>query len=90
MGHYCRICGRTRANEKFSGKGHRNHICKDCSRRKAKKNSKHEEHFSPELLSLAETMPTRLRDVFGNDFEIFDLDFERYDADEEDDENLPF
>jgi hypothetical protein len=32
MGHYCRICGRTRANEKFSGRGHRDHICKDCRR----------------------------------------------------------
>lgn len=32
MGHYCRICGRYRANEKFSGKGHRIHVCKDCSR----------------------------------------------------------
>jgi hypothetical protein len=32
MGHYCRICGRTRANEKFSGKGHRAHVCKDCTR----------------------------------------------------------
>jgi hypothetical protein len=32
MGHYCRICGRFRANEKSSGKGHREHICKDCSR----------------------------------------------------------
>jgi hypothetical protein len=32
MGHYCRICGRTRPNEKFSGKGHRTHICKDCAR----------------------------------------------------------
>ncbi|NLI93455.1 MAG: hypothetical protein GX434_15110 [Peptococcaceae bacterium] len=31
MGHYCKICGRTRANEKFSGKGYRKHICKDCS-----------------------------------------------------------
>lgn len=30
MGHYCRICGRERANEKFSGKGHRAHVCKDC------------------------------------------------------------
>ncbi len=30
MGHYCRICGRSRANERFSGRGHRNHICKDC------------------------------------------------------------
>ncbi|PKM53992.1 MAG: hypothetical protein CVV00_10025 [Firmicutes bacterium HGW-Firmicutes-5] len=30
-GHYCKICGTTKANEKFSGKGHRNHICKACS-----------------------------------------------------------
>ena len=33
MGHYCRICGRIRANEKFSGRGHRARICKDCQRR---------------------------------------------------------
>jgi hypothetical protein len=32
QGHYCRVCGRYRANEKFSGKGHRQHICKDCNR----------------------------------------------------------
>jgi len=32
MGHYCRICGRTRPNEKFSGKGHGTHVCKDCAR----------------------------------------------------------
>ena len=32
-GHYCRICGRSRPNEKFSGKGHRNHICKECARK---------------------------------------------------------
>lgn len=31
-GHYCKICGRYRANEKFSGKGHRQHICKECKR----------------------------------------------------------
>jgi hypothetical protein len=30
VGHYCRICHRRRANERFSGKGHRDHICKDC------------------------------------------------------------
>jgi mannose-6-phosphate isomerase-like protein (cupin superfamily) len=29
-GHYCWRCGRRRANEKFSGKGHAKHICKDC------------------------------------------------------------
>jgi len=32
MGHYCRVCGRVRANERFSGKGHRSHVCKDCAR----------------------------------------------------------
>lgn len=31
-GHYCHVCGRHRANEKFSGKGHAKHICKDCNR----------------------------------------------------------
>lgn len=33
MGHYCKICGRSRPNEKFSGKGHKNHICKECARK---------------------------------------------------------
>ena len=31
-GHYCWSCDRTRANEKFSGKGHARHLCKDCAR----------------------------------------------------------
>ena len=31
-GHYCRSCGRSRPNEKYSGKGHRNHVCKKCAR----------------------------------------------------------
>ena len=32
MGHWCRICDRILPNEKFSGKGHKNHICKKCAR----------------------------------------------------------
>lgn len=36
-GHYCKICGRRRANEKFSGKGHASHICKDCQKLSAEK-----------------------------------------------------
>jgi len=32
VGHYCRICHRQRPNEKFSGKGHKIHVCKDCMR----------------------------------------------------------
>ena len=31
-GHFCWACHRHRANEKFSGKGHARHICKDCAR----------------------------------------------------------
>lgn len=31
-GHYCKVCGEYKANEKFSGKGHAAHICKACSR----------------------------------------------------------
>ncbi len=30
QGHYCKICCEYKANEKFSGKGNRNHICKKC------------------------------------------------------------
>ena len=30
MGHHCRICGRSRPNEQFSGRGHRIHVCKKC------------------------------------------------------------
>lgn len=30
-GHYCRICGRRRPNEAFSGRGHRMHVCKKCA-----------------------------------------------------------
>lgn len=33
MAHWCRICDTFKANERFSGKGHRDHICKACSRR---------------------------------------------------------
>lgn len=31
-GHYCKICGERKANEKFSGKGHAAHICKACAK----------------------------------------------------------
>jgi len=39
-GHYCKICGQYRANEKFSGKGHAAHICKSCSRLSAAEKGK--------------------------------------------------
>ena len=30
-GHYCKVCGEYKANEKFYGKGHAAHICKTCA-----------------------------------------------------------
>lgn len=30
-GHYCKVCGEYKSNEKFSGKGHAEHICKTCA-----------------------------------------------------------
>lgn len=33
MGRFCRICGRSLSNESFSGKGHRQCICKKCQKR---------------------------------------------------------
>jgi hypothetical protein len=31
-GHFCWCCGRVRANERFSGRGHARHLCKACSK----------------------------------------------------------
>ncbi len=31
MSHYCKICGKYKSNESFSGKGHRKNVCKKCS-----------------------------------------------------------
>lgn len=33
MGHYCWVCDSIRPNEAFSGKGHKQHICKKCSKK---------------------------------------------------------
>ena len=33
MPHYCRHCERYLPNERFTGRGHHQHLCKDCSRR---------------------------------------------------------
>ena len=41
QGHYCRICGEYKANEKFSGKGHAQHICKACMSKKKKGHAQH-------------------------------------------------
>lgn len=32
LGHFCSICKCRKPNERFSGKGHARHICRDCQK----------------------------------------------------------
>ena len=32
QGHFCWACGRYRPNEKFSGRGHARHLCRECAK----------------------------------------------------------
>ena len=52
-GHYCWACGRHRANEKFSGKGHAKHICKECAseKRAERKRENEMKSFGPAYLA---------------------------------------
>jgi len=70
VGHYCKICGRTRANERFSGKGHKNNICKSCSgksRKRGKNNISQEDDLflDTKIISKEELIP--LEDAYFND-----------------------
>jgi len=31
-GHFCWCCGRVRPNERFSGRGHARHLCRECAK----------------------------------------------------------
>lgn len=45
MGHGCRICNTVMANEKFSGNGHKQHICKKCASRPEEEIRKIEQEY---------------------------------------------
>jgi hypothetical protein len=93
VGHYCRICGRTRANEKFSGKGHKNHVCKDCSGksgRKVKKNRLNENALAFETMLLLDAAPVQLESVKNHDNCFLEIDFGEENINDENAEELPF
>lgn len=69
MGHYCKICGRVRANEKFSGIGHKNHICKDCTRKPVKK--RHAELFDNTVFEAVSIKKTQTK-ISEKECEYFD------------------
>ena len=91
MGHYCKVCGRTRANEKFSGKGHRKHICKDCSRKSRFNKEKNIEDTILSCEPLVELVDESLllEDMNISDGWFYNIDVEEEIKDEIDEE-LPF
>ncbi len=54
-GHYCKICGERKANEKFSGKGHAKHTCKECDALPQEK--KNEMQYINRILGIAGKYP---------------------------------
>ena len=93
MGHYCRICGRTRANEKFSGKGHKNHVCKDCSGKSSKKAKEHSfnvDTVTPEPMVRSHDVRTQSEDMYFDETWFSEIDIEKQYIEDEDDAELPF
>jgi len=62
-GHYCWRCGRRRANEKFSGKGHAKHICKDCAKEQRAKERKKRRIALLRNENSSKNRPTSLNDT---------------------------
>ena len=79
-GHYCWACGRRRANEKFSGKGHAKHICKDCAReQRAEAKKKRKIAASPRAeKNFFDNLPTSLsKELIENIFQTPHVRIER-------------
>lgn len=55
-GNYCIECGDFLPNEKFSGSGHRKHLCKDCNRKGKKVNSESTSDFDRKLHQLSKAI----------------------------------
>ncbi|PXV62703.1 RimJ/RimL family protein N-acetyltransferase [Dysgonomonas alginatilytica] len=65
QGHYCRVCGERKANEKFSGKGHAKHVCKECNALPQEK--KNELQLLNQISKIAEKYPRS-----GKDWELLE------------------
>ncbi|NLI92024.1 MAG: hypothetical protein GX434_07375 [Peptococcaceae bacterium] len=86
MGHYCRVCGRTRANESFSGKGHKNHVCKDCSGKagkKAKRNNLKENVFASKHTVPSNIIRIQSEEWYFDDNWFFEIDMEEQNLDDD-------
>jgi hypothetical protein len=86
-------CGRTKANEKFSGKGHKNHVFKDCAgkaRRKAKKIKINENTYNTEIPVFLNDKSIHMESINSDDDWFSEIEFEKQNIDDGNDEELPF
>ena len=93
MGHYCRICGRTLANEKFTGKGHKNHICKNCSKkcnRKENKNKSNKNDLVLDIGMISEDKANQMRILYNEDICFAEICQEESNMDIDDEEEILF
>lgn len=92
MGHYCKICERTRANEKFSGKGNKKNVCKDCSKKPKQQgqNNPKENDLILGPKSLPEDKLTQMEDIYFNDIWFIGYELEEENTYIENDEDIPF
>jgi len=64
-GHYCWCCQRRRPNEKFSGKGHGKHLCRECAKLgKEELAYLSEERRLDRLMTFGNIIPRRHRKTF--------------------------
>ncbi len=75
QGHYCRICGEYKANEKFSGKGHAQHICKSCMSDKNKGFENNDDN-SVIIIEDDEWNEMIVGDLSRYDYDLFDGDID--------------
>ncbi|MTI66734.1 MAG: hypothetical protein FH753_09065 [Firmicutes bacterium] len=97
-GHYCYVCDKVLANEKFSGKGHKKHICKKCMRKtpeERKKIIEKREEWEKEALDISKIFEQVIDmeennevDIDNNIYEDDLLDEENYEDIK--DEDIPF
>jgi len=70
-GHYCRICGSRKPNEAFSGRGHRDLVCKVCSRmpKEQREAIEHEDEIFNYLHQshISDKNVSRLKDLAGSE-----------------------
>ena len=69
-GHFCWCCGRMRPNERFSGRNHGRHLCRDCARLPAEEREYRQgERDIERILIPADEVQAKIRELGQQDTE---------------------